>query len=278
MELSELITKIITGASPCVLGLDMGYSELPAEYMRGRADKGEAVREFNRMLINTVSDIIPAISVNVGALMPYGIETVADAVSYAKEKGLFAIADAKCVGDPVSAEGMAEFVFDTLGADCVTVCPYYGMAGLSPFFEKSKKEKKTVFVVAHSDTGTPQDVQELVAGVRAVYRAVCEKASRCGEKRVNSMGYSDIGIMVGGVPNGVLSDIRRAHKKTMMMITGYDGVRTRAHDINGAFDMRGLGGLVYVSRAISEPDGRGAYSERVRKAAEETVHDLKVCF
>ena len=278
MEMSALITKIITGSSPCVLGLDVGYSDLPVEFMRGHVDKAEAVRAFNRLVINTLSDIIPAISINVEALIPYGTETIADAISYAHEKGLYVIADAKASGEPVGAEASAEFYFDTLGADCVTVCPYYGTAGLTPFFEKSKKEKKSVCVLSHSDSGTPQDVQELVTGVRTVSRAVCERVSRWGEKRVNSMGYSDIGIIIGGVPNSVLAELRRIYKKTLIMITGYDGDKTRAHDINGAFDMRGLGGLVYVSRTVTLPKGDGAYSERIRKAAEEVIKDLKICF
>ena len=81
-----------------------------------------------------------------------------------------------------------------------------------------------------------------------------------------------------GVKNTVLSDLRITYKKTPMLITGYDGVKTAARDINGAFDLRGLGGLVYVTRAITEPEGDGAYSERVRRAAEETVRELKLCF
>lgn len=278
MEISELITKIITGAAPCVLGLDVGYSELPGEFMRGHADKAEAVRAFNRLVINTLSDIVPAISVNVEALMPYGIETVADAISYAKEKGLFTIADVKCSGEPRAAEASAELYFDTIDADCITVSPYYGTAGVAPILEKSKKEKKSVFVLAHSDSGTPQDVQDLVTGVRTVYRAVCERASRWGEKRVGSIGYSDIGIIIGGVPNSVLAELRRTYKKMLFLITGYDGDKTRGHDINGAFDMRGLGGLVYVTREITLAKGSGAYSERIRNAAEEVVKDLRVCF
>ena len=278
MKLDSLMTKIALGAAPCVLGLDMGYSSLPLEFMRGYADKAEAVRAFNRVLIGTVCDIIPAISVNVAALLPYGTETVLDAISYAKEKGLFTIADAKCSGDPVAAASEAELYFDIFDADCVTVSPYFGTDGLAPIFEKSREMEKSVFVVAHSEYGSPREVRELIAGTRSVYRVVCEKVSHLGDDRVGDMGYSEIGLSVGGVKNTVLSELRRTYKKTPMLITGYDGEKTAARDINGAFDIRGLGGLVYVTRAITEPCGDDAYSEKVRRAAEETVRELKLCF
>ena len=278
MKIDSLITKLITGAAPCVLGLDMGYSELPLEFMRGTADKAEAVRAFNRVIIGTLSELIPAVSVNVSALLPYGTETVADAISYAREKGLFTIADAKFSGDENEAAAAAELYFDIMGADCMTVSPYFGFDGLAPIFEKCRTAEKSVFVTAHSDTGSPRDVQELVAGTRSVYRVVCEKAAHLGEDTVGTVGYSSIGIAVGGLPNSTLSELRRVHKNTLLLVTGYDGRKTAAHDINGAFDLRGLGGLAYVTRAITEAEGAGAYSERIRISAENVIRDLRLCF
>ncbi len=275
MKIDSLMTKIAMGASPCVLGLDMGYSELPLEFMRAYSDKGDAVRNFNRTLISTLCDIIPAVSVNVSALLPYGIETVHDAISYAKEKGLFTIADAKCSGEPKGARAAAELYFDTMGADCITVCPYFGTDGLSPIFERSDK---SVFVTARAEYGSPSEVSDLVAGVRSIWRAVMERTNRLAEGRVGQMGYSEIGVSLGGVSNATFSELRRMYKKMPFLVTGYDGGKVAARDISGAFDMKGLGGLVYVSRVITEPEGEGAYSERVRTAAEKLARELKICF
>jgi len=263
------------GAAPCVLGIDMGYTSLPLEFMRAYSDKADAVRNFNRTLLGAICDIIPAVSINVSALLPYGTETVADAVSYAKEKGLFTIVDAKCNGAPNEAKSAAELYFDAMGADCVTVCPYFGIDGLSPIFER---EDKSVIVVARAEYGAPSEVSDLVAGTRSVWRAVAEKANRLAEERVGTMGYSEICISLGGVANATLSEMRRTYKKLPILVTGYDGEKTAARDISGAFDMKGLGGLVYVSRIITEPEGEGAYTERVRASAEKTARELKICF
>ncbi|MBQ8003608.1 MAG: orotidine-5'-phosphate decarboxylase [Oscillospiraceae bacterium] len=276
MNLDMLVMNIIKGKAPCIVGLDVGKEDLPHEFAGENA--AASVRAFNRAVIDAVSELVPAIAVNVPALLPYGIDTVADAISYAKEKGMFTVADAKCCGDPVSSQAEAEFYFNKLGADCVTVSPYFGAAGLSPFFEKCAEESKSVFVLARSERGTPQDFQELMAGLRTVYRAVCEKVALWGDKRTGDMGYSDIGVMLGGVENRTLAELRRVYKKTLLLLTGYDGKKVSAHDLNGAFDMRGLGGLVYVTRAITLPSGDGALSEKVKAAAETVCRDLRLCF
>lgn len=278
MNFDALIMNVIKGAAPCILGLDVGANELPGEFLSGKADAAEAVREYNRAVIDAVCGIVPAIAVNTAALLPYGQKIIADAISYAREKGMYTIADAKCSGDPIASKAEAEFYFDILGADCVTVSPYYGSAGLIPFFEKCGTDNKNVFVISHTAEGTPQDLQELVAGIRTVYRVVCEKVHIWGEKHLGGMGYSNIGIVLGGLPNSVLREFRRTYKKTVFILTGYDGKKTTAHDLNGAFDMRGLGGLVYVTRPITLPEGDGVFSERVRNAAEDIARDLKLCF
>ena len=276
MNFDMLITKTITGKAPCVVGLDVGYSELPEEF-KGE-DEASSVKAYNRAVIDAVCETVPAIAVNTAALLRYGIDTISDAIAYAREKELFTIADAKCSGDPASSESEAEFYYDMLGADAVTVSPYYGAEGLAPFFEKAATDNKSVFVLSHSERGTATDVQELMAGIRMVYRAVCEKVAIWGEKRAGDMGYSDIAVMIGGVSNSVLRELRRTCKKTMFLLTGYDGKKTSGHDLGGAFDMRGLGGLVYVTRPITLAEGDGEVAVRTSMAAQEVSRDLRLCF
>lgn len=278
MNQDMLITKIITGKAPCAVALDVSFSEIPDDFKEKVGNEKETVTAFCKMIIDSVCNSVAAISVNIPIFLKYGAEFLSDVFSYAKEKELYLIADAKCSGDPVSAESEAVFFFEYLNADAVTLSPYYGMEGLSPFFEKCESLGKSVFVVSHSETGSPRDVQELMAGMRMVYRAVCEKINLRGEKRVGNNGFSDIGVMIGGIPNKTLQELRRTYKKMFFLLTGYDGDKVSAHDLNGAFDIRGLGGLVMVSRRITTPLGEGELSEHIKLAAEEVSKDLKLCF
>lgn len=278
MNIDMLIMEFIKGKAPCAVSLDLTAERLPEEFLNKFEKEAEAVREYNRLVIDSVCDTVAAISVNVGALLPYGLEIIGDAISYAKEKELFVIADAKCIGEPIAAESEAKLYYDVFGADCVTVSAYYGSKGLAPFIEKCAEGNKALFVLSHSHNGSPQELQELSAGLRAVYRVACEKAVLLGEKRCGNMGYSDIGVMIGGVSNATLREMRRNYKKTFFCLTGYDGNKTQAHDLNGAFDMKGLGGLVCVGDIITVPEGEGELSERIKKAAEDISRDLKLCF
>ena len=133
MNLDTLISKTITGKAPCVVGLDVSADELPSAFCN--ENEVVAVRTYNRAVIDAVCELVPAISVNFSVLIRYGLGTVADAVSYAKEKGLFTIIDAKCSGEPVASKAEAKLFFEELDADCVTVSPFYGASGLVPFFE-----------------------------------------------------------------------------------------------------------------------------------------------
>ncbi len=278
MNLDMLLTKIITGKAPCAVVLDVSENELPEDFLKEYTDTRAAVTAFCKIVIDAVCDTVVAISVNVPVLYKYGTEMLAEIFSYAKEKELYIIADAKCSGDPIAAKADAALYFEQLDADAVTVTPYYGMDGLAPFFEKSESAGKSIFVVSHSESGAPRDVQELVAGMRMVYRAVCEKVHLRGEKRVGQNGYSDIGIMIGGVSNKVLQELRRTYKKTFFLLTGYNGDKVSAHDLNGAFDLRGLGGLVCVSRLITQPEGEGELSEKILNAVKNVSKDLQLCF
>ncbi len=276
MTLDSLVLSIIKKGNPCAVHLDVGYDELPQEFRLD--DKAKSVIEFNRRVIDTVHDITPAVSVNTPSLMRYGTDAVADVVSYAREKKMFAIADAKCSGEPVSSKAEAEFYYDSLGFDCVTVVPYYGSDGLKPFIERCKTREKSMFVVSHSDNGSPTEFQELMAGMRMLYRAACERAFLWNEKTEGNMGYGSIGVMLGGLPREVLREFRNSYKNMPFLLTGYDGKRNSAESISPAFDLRGLGGIASVGRLITLPQTDGDWKEAVRTSAENVQKDLRLCF
>ncbi len=275
MTLDMLMTKTVTGGVPGVVCLDVGADDLPCEFRGKNETAAEDVIQYNRAVILAVCDIFPAIAINISALIPYGIDTLKDAFSFAKEKGMYTIADAKSSGDPASAE--AELYYDIFDADCVTVSPYLGEVGLDTFINRCKDGEKSLFVVAHTPYGA-KDVQELMAGLRPVYRVVCEKTSMWGSGCIGTLGYSNIGVMLGGLANTQITELRRAYKKLPFILTGYDGNGVTASDINGAFDMKGLGGLVFLGREITLPQGDGEFSSRIASVAEKIKRDLALCF
>ncbi len=278
MTIDALIANIIKLGNPCAVGLDVTFRELPRDFAEGYKSEAEAVCAFNHTVIDAVYDIIPVLCVNVSSLMLYGYETLCDTISYAKEKGMFTIADAKCIGEPVAAKAEAEMYFEKLDADCVTISGYYGTLGAKPFTDRCENPEKSVFVLSCSESGSPYELQTLMAGTRTVYRAVCDRASLWGEKNTGKMGFSNIGVMLGGLEHEQFRELRRIYKRMLFLLTGYDGKRVTARDFRGAFDLRGLGGIVYVGRYITLAEGENDISASIRRAAEKVRDDLKLCF
>lgn len=276
MTIDSLVLAIIKKGNPCALSLDVGYEDLPEAFKR--EDKKASVTEFNRRVIDITSDIIPAAAVNISSLIRYGTDAVFDTVSYAREKGLFTIADAKCSGEPTAAKADAELYYDIFGFDCITASPYYGTEGLMPFIERCRTREKSMFVLSHSENGSPAEFQELMAGMRMLYRAACERAYLWNEKTEGDMGYGSIGVMLGGVPREVLREFRNSYKSMMFLLTGYDGKKNDSESISPAFDLRGLGGLASVGRMITLPKCEDGWESGVRESAERVRKDLRLCF
>ena len=99
--ISKLIDKIVNTKAPIVVGLDPKLSFIPERILResfdekGRTPAGaaEAFYRFNREIIDSVCDIVPAVKPQIAMYEELGIEgliTFKKTVDYAKEKGLIA--------------------------------------------------------------------------------------------------------------------------------------------------------------------------------------------
>lgn len=100
--IDNLIDKIKEKNNPTVMGLDPRYDMVPncirLKYSKDLEGAAKAVLEFNKALIDSVYDIIPAVKPQIAfyeMLGTYGIRAFEETCKYAKEKGLVVIADAK---------------------------------------------------------------------------------------------------------------------------------------------------------------------------------------
>ena len=106
MSVDLLVKKIKEKSNPSVAGLDPVLNYVP-EYLKekafaqyGKNLKGatEAIWEFNKGLIDSLYDIVPAVKPQSAFYEMYGLygeEVLHRTISYAKEKGLYIILDVK---------------------------------------------------------------------------------------------------------------------------------------------------------------------------------------
>ena len=100
----RLIENIIEKRNPSVIGLDPEISKIPACYKTCTSnadpfnDEADMLFSYNRDIIDTVFDIVPAVKLQMAFYEKYGSHGVAafeKTVDYAKGKGLVVIEDAK---------------------------------------------------------------------------------------------------------------------------------------------------------------------------------------
>ncbi len=100
--IDQLIEKIKQTNNPTVIGLDPRYEMLPkcitSRYPKTLEGVAKAIIEFNKALVDSTCDIIPAAKVQIAFYEMYGIpgmEAFKETCRYAKEKKMVVIADIK---------------------------------------------------------------------------------------------------------------------------------------------------------------------------------------
>ncbi|MGN0614049.1 MAG: orotidine 5'-phosphate decarboxylase / HUMPS family protein, partial [Porcipelethomonas sp.] len=106
MSFDRLIAKIIEKKNPTVAGLDPKLEYVPEFIKKKHFDEhgqtlkaaAKSILEFNRMLIDELCDIVPAIKPQAAYYEMYGFQGVKaldKTIRYAKLKGMYVITDGK---------------------------------------------------------------------------------------------------------------------------------------------------------------------------------------
>ncbi len=303
MSMDRLIEKIIKKSNPTVVGLDPKLESLPpclveeavGKYGKTLKAAAEAIFEFNCGLIDTLCGIVPAVkpqSAYYEMYGPEGVDALKRTIAYAKEKGMYVIADCKRndIGSTASAYAAAYLgcvdvageKIEPFGADSLTVNGYLGVDGVEPFLKECRERDKSIFVLVKTSNPSSSDLQDLVAGTRTVYRAMADHACAWGEDTVGKHGYSNVGFVVGATYPQQLIELRRAYPQSFFLVPGYGAQGGSGKDLAGAFDRRGLGAVVNSSRGIiyawKKTDCLSGenYKEAALEAAEIMRKDLQV--
>ena len=265
--IDRLIDKIIELKNPTCVGLDTDFSYLPDSMKSGVSDfKGasEKIYEFNKNIIDAVCDIVPAVKVQVAYYEKYGyygLKAFYDTLNYAKEKGLFVIADCKrndigstasCYSDAYLGE--TEIGGNTLRsfpADMLTVNGYLGSDGIKPFTDNVKAHGKFIFVLVKTSNPSSGEFQNLkLENGQYVYEKMAELVSEWGKDIIGSYGFSDVGAVVGATHPEEAENLRKKYPGMFFLIPGYGVQGGNSQMLKVCFDDRGLGGIVNNSRGI----------------------------
>jgi len=271
MSFDVLQDKIRSMKNPTVAGLDPRLEYVPEHLQRAAfEEKGaglegacEAIWQFNRGLIDTLCEIVPAVKPQAAYyenLGWRGMELLERTIRYAKEKGLFVIADIKRgdIGSTAAAyaEGwlsgvkVGEETVKTFDADCVTLNGYMGSDSIIPFLEAAKKEDKCVFVLVKTSNPGSGELQDMVAGDRLVCQVMGDLTQRLAKGTEGKYGYTAAGAVAGATYPSDIRALRKRLEHTFFLVPGYGAQGGTADDVRFAFDKYGHGAIVNASRSI----------------------------
>ena len=273
--MDRLIEAIDTTQNPSVVGLDPTEALVPAQVVASFADEvresvenedelpaaqlAVAYFEFNRTIIDAVAGIVPAVKPQIAmyeALGPAGVDVYAMTCEYARERGLYVLADVKRgdIGSTAAAyahmlTGVGEH--DPWNIDAVTVNPYLGTDGITPFVDAAAQTDKDLFVLVRTSNPSSSELQMLdLANGKKVYEHVADLVEGWGAETIGKYGYSRVGAVVGATHPEEGKALRKRMPHTFFLVPGYGAQGGTAADVRGMFDADGSGAIVNSSRGI----------------------------
>jgi orotidine-5'-phosphate decarboxylase len=269
--MDKLIEKIAQMQNPTVAGLDPAWDLIPpcikktaiAEHGETLEAAAAAVIAFNHGLIDALHDIVPAVKPQLAfyeALGVSGIYAFYKTVEYAKQNGMYVIADAKRGDIGSTAEGYAsaflgsvkigESEHSPFRSDALTVNAYLGSDGVLPFVKICKENNSGIFVLVKTSNPSSGELQDKQIDGKAVYELMGEMVADWGKDCVGKYGYSAVGAVVGATYPEQIAELRGKLINTFFLIPGYGAQGASAKDVAAAFDKNGVGGIVNSSRGI----------------------------
>lgn len=266
--IDKLIEKIKETNNPTVMGLDPRFEMLPKcvtkKYPLTLEGVSAAIVEYNKALIDSTYDIIPAIKPQIAFYEMFGIpgmQAFKETCSYAKEKGMIVIADIKRGDIGSTAQGysnaylgktkIGDIEKSIYDIDFVTVNPYMGTDCVKPFIDDCKKYDKGLFILVKTSNPSSGELQDLkLENGEEVYKRVSNLVEDWGADLRGENGYSSIAAVVGATYPKQLQELRILAPHTFFLIPGYGAQGGKPEDIALGFDENRLGGIVNASRSL----------------------------
>ncbi|MDX9802344.1 MAG: orotidine-5'-phosphate decarboxylase [Spirochaetia bacterium] len=268
----SLISAIDSKKNPSVAGLDPSLGSLPSHILdkyrlsSGKASfkaAADAVLEFNKNIIDSLYDIVPAVKLQSAyyeQLGPDGISAMIETARYAKSKKLIVIGDVKRndIGSTCSAYSSAYLGrVDLLGVkttlfdfDAITVNSYLGYEGIEPFLDDCLLYGKGVFSLVKTSNRGSLEFQGIMTDNGPNYFVMGRLVSEWGRSLIGSKGYSSAGAVVGATFPHEAKLLREEMKNSFFLVPGYGAQGGGAQGVISCFNPDGCGAVINSSRSI----------------------------
>ena len=284
MIIDKLIDRIIELQNPTVVGLDPDPSYIPPCILKNSAhihsDPMRALMHaifiYNKMIMDALHTIVPAVKPQMAFYEQYGAEGVAcyiKTIEYAKKMGFIVICDIKRSDIASSAIAYANAYLgevDLYGhkrkmfdADFITLNPYLGYDAVEPLIKQAREYDKGVFLLIKTSNPGAGDIQDIETNQGKVYEIVADKVSKWGAGEIGSYGYSRVCAVVGATHPGQAEALRKKYPNIFFLVPGFGAQGGGADDAAVCFNPDGLGAIVNSARGIIAAYAQPGYKERM---------------
>ena len=300
--INKLIKNIKKTNAPIVVGLDPMLNYIPQHIQKkafselGETLEGaaEAIWQYNKGIVDAISDLIPAVKPQIAMYEQFGIPGLMaykNTIDYCKEKGLVVIGDIKRgdIGSTSAAYAVGHLGKVQVGSnriagfdeDFATINPYMGSDSVNPFIDVCKEEKKGMFILVKTSNPSSGEFQDREIDGKPLYEIVAEKVAEWGEE-VMGEDYSYVGAVVGATYPEMGAALRKIMPKNYILVPGYGAQGGQGKDLVDFFNPDGLGAIVNSSRGIIAAYTKEQYAkfgeknfgEASRQAALDMIADI----
>ncbi len=297
--IDQLVAKIKKTQAPIVVGLDPMLNYIPEQVQKKAfeekgetlAGAAEAIWQFNKAIVDTIYDLIPAVKPQIAMYEQFGVEGVIvfkKTVDYCKEKGLVVIGDVKRgdIGSTSEAYAVGHLGKVQVGSqtyagfdeDFATVNPYLGSDGVKPFIKVCKENNRGIFVLVKTSNPSSGELQDKLVDGKPLYELVGKMVDEWGSDCIGESGFSEVGAVVGATYPEQGRILRAIMPKTYILVPGYGAQGGKGKDLVHFFNEDGLGAIVNSSRGIIAAYKQEAYAkfgaEHFADASRQAVLDM----
>ncbi len=301
---ADRITKAVKSKkTSLVVGLDPVYNRLP-EAIRTHRDMNDefdaaaavdAIFDFCRQVCHIVAPLVPAVKINIAFFEKYlaeGVETYYSLITEAEDLGLEIIGDVKRgdIGHTAEMYAAAHLqnpelvgLEGTITPDAVTINGFAGVEGIKPFADMANQQGKGVFVWVRSSNPGAAEIQDITGSDgKKVYETIADIVNTvaCEPQRIGTSGYSNVGMVIGGLSKGLAADTRKRYDKIWFLVPGFGSQGASADDCVRLCKPDGTGALINASRSIiyayEKPQYKEQFGDDWKKCIEQAAADAKV--
>jgi len=212
ISIKKLEKRIEDSRSLLCVGLDSDLERVPQKFRKHKHSQ----YEFNKYIIEATNKYVCAYKLNTAFYEKrglIGLEDLKKTIDYINNNhpNIFTICDAKRGDINNTSRAYAEFVYEYLSFDAVTVNPYLGKDSVDPFLEYNGKA--VIILVRTSNPGS-SDFQDLLIDGRKLWQIIADKAGKSWNVNGNVM------MVMGGTNINELKTARKEYKNIHFLVPG----------------------------------------------------------